>query len=249
VSDEEPTGSCILCHRLEPKSPPACDPCRNRLAARLWELRDLHALLPAALAPGRGEVVRISGSREAPLPLRVAAVDYAAPARSDSVRDQLVARVRTWFDPDTVDRDGFWFHGWHRELLRDEDGVPLTAAAHDQDGALSVASILDSWVRDWAETLDVQRPVAGVPALVSWLSRHLHWALNNHPAVDEFNQEVTVTLYAVRTLLNVSRKPVYLPDACPQCDVTALRRDPGGGDVVCGNCREHWPYVPSEHAA
>lgn len=250
TDDEEAEESeCVLCGKRPPRWAPACDLCRNRLARALWEIRDLHALLPAALAPGQGETQRISGSREAPLPLRVAALDLAAEARNGNVKDHLVPKVRAWFNPGELDKDGFFFGGWHRELVTGEDGKPLLTGAHDQDGALPVAAVLDQWVRDWRDRLGVPLPPAEVPALVSWLSVNLPWAIDNHGAIVDFNEEVTLLLYALRSLLNVSRKPIYLNEACPTCNTTSLRRDPGGGDVECGNCHREWSHEQFERLA
>jgi hypothetical protein len=165
------------------------------------------------------------------------------------VNDTLVPKVRAWFDPSEPDKDGFWFGGWHRELVRGEDGKPELAGAHDQDGALPVAAVLDAWARDWADHLEVSLPKAEVPALVSWLSVNLAWALDNHPAVDEFHAEITVMLYSMRTLLNVSRKPIHLSEGCPSCGYVALKRDPGGGDVICGQCRRSWEHHEFERLA
>jgi hypothetical protein len=234
---------CVVCGLRPPRNPPACELCRHRLAARLWEIRDLHALLPAALEPGQGETQRVSGSREAPLPLRLAALDLAGEARAGVVKDVLLPKVRTWFDPEvSTDRDGFWFGGWHRQRVLDEEGKPVLVGAHDQDGMLPVATVLDSWAREWAEFLGQPLPAAEVPALVSWLSIHLRPAIDGHPAIADFAAEITVLLYAMRALLNVSQKPIYLSEACPTCGHTALKRDPGGGDVVCGECRRTWEH-------
>jgi hypothetical protein len=211
MADEERTGSCPLCYRRDPREGAACDPCRNRLAAALWEIRDLHTLLGAALSPGQSGGQRVSGSREAPLPLSVRALDLAGPAR------------------------------------REVEGV--SDAGRDQAGGWSVAAILDSWARDWAPMLDEPLPRPDVPALVSWLSRHLKWALDEHPAVDDFNHEVIALLYGLRSLLNVSRQPIYLTDPCPSCAHTALKRDPGGGDVECGHCHRTWPHTQFERLA
>jgi hypothetical protein len=222
---EEPSGSCICCYRRDPlpELAPVCGPCRNRLAAALWEIRDLHALLPAALNPGQGEKQRVSGSREAPLPLRVGPLDLA--------------------------------------------GAPTAAAVHDafgdQEGSLPVAAILDTWARDWqtyleAGSAEVPLPAAEVPALTSWLSRHLQWAFREHPAIDEFNREVIVLLYTLRSLLNVSRAPVYLHEACPTCGLAALRREAmyqttsggsAGGNVVCGECHRVWTFEDFDRLA
>jgi hypothetical protein len=211
MADDERTGSCPLCRHRDPRQGLVCDLCSQRLAARLWELRDLHALLPAALGPGQAQSQRVSGSREASLPLRVSPLDLAGSAR------------------------------------REIEGVHDTW--RDQVGSWSVAATLDSWVRGWAKILDLPLPAAQVPALVSWLSRHLRWALDNHPAIDEFADEVTVTLYRVRALLAVSRAMIHLTEACPSCGWTALRRDPGGGDVECGNCRRSWQHEQFERLA
>src|SRR3954467_15670732 len=144
--DDEPTGPpCVCCGVRVPPGPPVCDLCRHRIPARLLELRDLASLLPAALSPGRNEPQRVSGRREAALPLVVAALDRAAPARVDSVKDQQLPVARTWFDPIEVDADGFWFGGWRREPECDPTGNPRLIGAGDQDGAVSVAAMLDSW--------------------------------------------------------------------------------------------------------
>lgn len=195
----DPTGSCPLCHRRDPNTPPVCDLCRSRVAAALWEVRDLTVLLGAATVPGQSAGgVRVAGSRERALPLRIAPVDYAAPAR-----------------PDT-------------------EGV--TDYHHDQVGAPSVAAVLDSWVRDWSSITGEPLPSTHVDDLVSWLSRHLQWALNEHPAVADFAGELMTILYAIRALLNVSRAPIYLVDACGSCGVAALKRMPGETATVCASC-------------
>jgi hypothetical protein len=110
-----------------------------------------------------------------------------------------------------------------------------------QVGTLSVATVLQTRVLEWAGMLDLRPPAGEVPEMVSWLSRHLAWACNDYPEVADFAAEITTTLYACRAVLNVSRKPIYLDDPCPSCSHRALRRDPGGGEVECGHCRRTWP--------
>src|SRR5438105_4446242 len=163
---------CVVCHQVEPREGVVCDRDRQRLAQALWELRDLHQLLPYALPPGRGELVRVGGTRERQLPLRTEALDLAGRAATAAVLDD----------------------------------------DHDQVGAVAVASILDSWAQDWASYLGEELPAPSVDALVSWLSRRLPWALDHHPAIDEYAKEITLTLYVCRNVLAVSRRPIYSPD-------------------------------------
>jgi hypothetical protein len=188
---------CIVCSQVEPREGVVCDRDRQRLAQALWELRDLHALLPHALPPGRGELVRVGGTRERQLPLRTDVHDLAGRATTTTVLD----------------------------------------GDHDQLGAIAVASILDSWAQDWASYLDEQLPDPSVDALVSWLSRRLRWALDNHQAIDEFAREVMVTLYVCRSVLAVSRRPIYSDLACPSCKTAALRRQAGDKAWRCAECK------------
>lgn len=244
---DEPTIeiACICCGNRPPHTPPACDLCRQRLAARLWELRDLHALLGAALAPGQNGSSRISGSKEAPLPLRADALDLAARAQHGTVTDTMVPAVTVSvdFEPAAAFFDSHAIVQMvkERQLLFDEHGNVVMRRAGDQTGHQSVATLLWSWTRDWADAREMSYPTPTVDSLVSWLSRQLPWAFANHPAIDEFDDEIRTTLYAVRALLNVSRAPLYLSDACSSCGVAALRREPGVDQWECANC---WATVP-----
>jgi ribosomal protein L37AE/L43A len=203
VADDRPRGSCVICYQVDPREGVVCDRDRQRLAQALWELRDLHALLPFALVPGQGarqpgRVVQV----EAPLSFRDTALD-------------LTGRTATY---------GF------RDSVQDYRG--------DQHGAQPVAAILDSWARDWSAIReDEELPDPTVDALVSWLSRRLPWALDVHPAIDEFAHELTVTLYVVRSTLSVSMKPLYSDLACPRCGTAALRRQAGDKVWRCAECR------------
>lgn len=132
-----------------------------------------------------------------------------------------------------------------------------------QTGSLSVATILQTRTEEWATLLDVPRPLAEVPTMVSWLARHLSWALDNLDEPEGFTGELMALLYSLRALLNVSRAPTYLHDeACPSCGMKALRREAvyqisdepgreksGGGDVVCGNCHRTWPHEDFQRLA
>lgn len=200
---EERPGSCVVCHQVDPREGMVCDRDRLRLAQALWELRDLHQLLPAALEAGCGAqgLVRVR-QVEAGMPLRADPLDLAGRAPASPAQD----------------------------AVQDYRG--------DQQGAIPVAAILDSWAQDWAILRDGEElPAPNVAELVSWLSVRLPWALDYHPAVDEFARELTVTLYVVRSVLAVSRRPIYSPLACPSCGVAALRRQSGDKVWRCAACK------------
>lgn len=241
---------CPCCQRREPRVPQVCDACRARIAARLWELSDLYAVAEAALMPGSRAGQRVSGSREPALPLAAGVADLLAPVVRlggvpvDSTRDTMVPKVRVWTSSEEVDTDKgrLVVTLWHRELVTVE-GRPLLVPAGDQTGQRPVAVVLDSWVRDWVETRAMResRPRSLVPDLRKWLADRLPWACDHHPAIDEFATEVTHELYALRAVLAVSRQKLRLAEVCPACEVAALVRDPGGGDVVeCEHCGEAW---------
>jgi len=205
---------CVVCAQVEPNSPPVCDRDRQRLARALWELRDLHALLPHALEPGRGtrQMVRVQHI-EASMPLAVDPLD-------------LAARTATY---------GF------RDSVQDYVG--------DQVGAVGVAAILDGWARDWSAIRDDEElPDPTVDALVAWLSRRLPWALDVHPAIEEFAAELTVTLYVCRSTLSVSRRPLYSDEACPRCGTAALRRQSGDASWRCAECHDETPVEREDNA-
>lgn len=212
MADDEASGSCVVCQQVDPREGQVCDRDGQRLAQALWELRDLHMLLPHALAPGRGP--RLPGRvhhAEAPLPLRDTALDLAGRPPASAARD----------------------------AVQDYRG--------DQDGAQPVAAILDSWARDWSAIRDDEElPDPTVDALVAWLSRRLPWALDVHPAIDEFAKELTVTLYACRSVLAVSRRPEYSPIGCPSCGVAALRRNSGDPSWRCAACHAETPWEAPE---
>lgn len=189
---------CVVCAQVEPDNPPVCTRDRNRLAQALWELRDLHQLLPYALTPGQGAREQIRGTGEASLPLRATALDLAG-------------------RPSTVE-------------VQDYRG--------DQEGPIAVAAILDSWAQDWSILRDGEElPDPTVAALTSWLSIRLPWALDYHPAIDEYAKEITLTLYVCRSVLAVSRRPIYSPLACPSCGTAALRRQAGDKVWRCAECK------------
>lgn len=73
--------ACVVCQKRQPYRPMVCDGDRLRLARDLRELPDLYALLPSVLAPQDSAGEKVSGSREAPIPVDVDVVDLLGDAR------------------------------------------------------------------------------------------------------------------------------------------------------------------------
>lgn len=68
----------------------------------------------------------------------------------------------------------------------------------DQAGMVSVASVLDSWCADWAGMRGESRPLPTVPRLAEWLQARLDWAAAQHPALEDFSQDLHRTAWALR---------------------------------------------------
>jgi hypothetical protein len=73
---------CVICDRRPYERRQVCDPCRTRLGHLIATVADLWARLPQAMQPGRNDAQRVTGSREAPIPLNVDAADLSAHARN-----------------------------------------------------------------------------------------------------------------------------------------------------------------------
>jgi len=195
---------CVICSCRQPRTGMVCDPDRGRLDRVLDEIPDLHRDVRGWLAPGQASGQRVSGSREASLPLRVDPLDLTMPAPTGR---------QVW----TVVHDTFG----------------------DQVGESPAAAVLDSWVRDWTDTL-AAAPFRGLPIvyqLTRWLGTWLDTACDHHPAVDEFADEVfTLRATLRRTLGRVDPRPERLDAPCARCDARALHRLPGEDRVECGAC-------------
>lgn len=195
---------CVIDGETDIETGQVCRRCERIEAQRLDDIVAMHARLGDHLEPGSSTGQRVSGSREAPLPLRVDVLDLTLPAR--------VTHIRGYFD--------------------------------DQMGVISVASVLDFWVRDWISYPQCpgdHLPVPVVATLADWLRKRLAvWAAEHHPAMDEYSGEIEALWYALRNAVGDAPQPrqmcVGVP--CKRCDQMALyREDDGSGDVRCGGCR------------
>jgi hypothetical protein len=181
------------------------------MARDLRELPDLYALLPSVLAANGSGGEKVSGSREAPVPVSLTVVDLLATAR------------------------------------RPEPTEAARAHPEDVEGALSVASTLDEWVRDWRTHRGKGEglPPPTVYQLTMWLGNRLDEACDDHPAIDEFAGELHGLMAQLRGALALKRHIERLPAPCPTCDTLALYRevDPhrgASGWVECGGCGRLW---------
>lgn len=132
---DEPFGSCTVCARRDADRGSVCPACRSRLSGWLGELPGLYAdLLERDDVLRRGGAGgRVSGTHEAPVPVRVDALDLTMPARGGSVVD-------VWHDqighlPAAAVLDA-WVQEWRTHRGRGE-GRPVPAVA-----------VLCRWLRD-----------------------------------------------------------------------------------------------------
>lgn len=243
--------TCVICAKAMESEAMACRPCGNKLDSTLVDIQTLHAELPAQMERGQSNGQRVSGSREAPLPLRVDPLDLSMPARGGSVVDDVVqqydvvqsvvkhtyllAEAQPMYVTDEV-------HVWQKRPKTEEvDGKikPVLGPAGDQIGYQSVLTLLDSWVRDWRETRAKSEhlPLPAGPSMITWLRNRLAWACQEHPAVDAFDQEMRELRSALRKVCGASEvKPELLDVPCRRCDGLDLHRLPGEDRVECGSC-------------
>lgn len=133
MSDEPAIGPCVVCRhpRRIPNQPPVCDNCRTALISMLGEIPDLFARLDPS--PQTSGAEKVSGSREAPIPVAVDVVDLTSPARTAALTitgpDQLgYLSVATELD--------FWVLDW-RLALWPNHSIPLPTV-----------TVLSGWLRN-----------------------------------------------------------------------------------------------------
>lgn len=137
-------AACVVCGnpRRIPNRPPVCDGCRARLVSQLRELPELYALLPAVLARPGGSAEKVSGTREAPVPLSLDVVDLLAESR----RPNPTAEARSHPDDavgglSVASALDEWVRDWRAARSKGE-GLPVPTVA-----------ALSGWLRvrlDWA---------------------------------------------------------------------------------------------------
>jgi hypothetical protein len=241
------------------------DDALTRIAAAV-RTRPAHEVTMAA-GPVRGlsNAPRVAGSRGRPMPISADAADLLDLADERMVSDyHQVPMVRSTGE---TSWQIAWFGGKSfRQEVRVREVVstarmsrcrcgrpelherhrPVMVPAADQVGQVSVASVLNAWVRDFAETRREVGPEPMVPLLCKWLADRLDWAFEHHGAVDEFAGEVGDVWHALRSAAGLPHPQpelcVGIP--CRHCDLRLLYRVPGSEYVECdpegkyGGCQD-----------
>lgn len=243
-------SACITCTVYRPDAdprlpirPPVCDGDRKLLDSHLWDIPDLYGRLPEEpTAFGNAPyMVELPGGRleqRGVDPLAAAFPAGPVPGRS---RQPRVSGSKERPAPTSLDRIDL-------TLPARAASVDLWARTEmgqdpDQVGSLSVATILDCWVRDWREALwpTHSLPVPTVPELARWLRNRVGDACDQHPAIDEFAAELKSLRYALRRQLGETEAQPetepYKGVACQKCDLRGvLWRKPGSGWIECRSC-------------
>jgi len=186
---------CVIDQKRETDRLQVCPPCRQGLADDLRALVDAYAMLVVgeALEPADIRVVvEDDGTFDSPT-IRDALGLHAGPVRQQAggapVSGSREAPIPINLDPvDLTLRAG-------PSSIYD----PTGQGWRDQIGQVPVATMLDSWVRDWisyAWCPADHLPVPTVVTLVGWLDKRLEAACDQHPAIDDFAREIRATLHA-----------------------------------------------------
>lgn len=239
--------ACVLCMVYRPdkqprstERPPVCEHDRSRLVRELAAVGAMHDRLvnppPIDADRRRANVLDKQGRPTGELRWRdpVAAVlpvdsirnGVGAPPVSGS-REALVPVNLTALDLTGAAR-------------RPNPTADARAHPEDQIGRLSVATALDSWVRDWRDLLyrDHRLPVPVVPTLSAWLSNRIDDACDRHPIIADFAAELRDLASALRGALGETEpRPVLLDGIpCRKCDLVSLLRRPGDEYIDCDGC-------------
>jgi hypothetical protein len=164
--DWSPPMICVCCQNpdREVQTGQVCPRCAHRIACDLRDIADLYVRI--SLWPDTGATgPRVSGSREAPLPLRVDALDLTMPARGGTVHDPHGDQAGHVAVASVLDQ---WVEDWrqHRAagerrpgpptvvVLVDWLGIRLTDACHDHPA-------VDEFAADMRRLRRVLRVVVG----------------------------------------------------------------------------------------
>ncbi|MFI9204020.1 hypothetical protein [Streptomyces sp. NPDC053048] len=127
-----------------------------------------------------------------------------------------------------------------------EPQAPLNLGILDRITATTAT--LDSWLTDWHDHLGWQAPTYRTDPLTeaaAALRNNLPWAVEHHPAIDDFAFEIRDLHRDTTGLINPTKRPRRVgqcpapsPDS-PSCGAV-LRYVPGATNVTCRWCRTSW---------
>lgn len=163
-----------------------CASCRNRIDTILVEIGQLHAELPDHLERGQGGGPKVSGSREAPLPLQVDPLDFSLEARRFVPTPASKAHPEDWLGHESVLTTlDSWVRDW-RHTRDQHEHLPVPAGAsliswlrNRLDWAYGHHTAIDEFDREIRELRSALRKVAGVsdikPELLDVPCRKCEW--------------------------------------------------------------------------
>ena len=128
----------------------------------------------------------------------------------------------------------------HGSVIPSKEG---TRYPQDQLGSIQPRELLWWWVQDWAGIRRESTPSEWTEALAEWLVERVEWACDNHPAVDEFAQDIRDLTRALRAF--APKEQGESAGRCPQkrgdvrCD-TPLYVDPYVDTIRCTRCGTEW---------
>ncbi len=215
---DNPAQVCVLCPAFTTRrprhveTPQGCPDCRVKLAALPADIADAYSYLGEILEPRRGGNA-IGATKAAEAPMPLAVDPY-----------DLTAGHTVPQGPVRLGR--------------------LRENLVDQIGHLPVAAVLGTWVRDWAVLRDQgeRGPKANVGTLADWLTVRTEWAVDHHPAVDEYTAELHTLRGVLQSLVGRAEpdeRPKLIPGVpCVRCRyATLVRRHDGSVECQWPDCR------------
>ncbi|MFQ6194859.1 hypothetical protein [Streptomyces sp. NPDC000405] len=121
------------------------------------------------------------------------------------------------------------------------------------DVITAVTATLDSWLRDWHETLSWDAPTYGKDPLAeaaAALRANILWAVEQHPAVADFATEVAELYRTVTSLIDPAKRarrigncPTPIEEEERRTCGAVLRYTPGATTITCPWCRGAWDAI------
>lgn len=126
----------------------------------------------------------------------------------------------------------------------------------DQVGYLSAATVLDFWVRDWADLRGESLPVIGAAnssvtsrGLADWLLDRLDWACQHFMALDEFAGDIQTLSSRLYGLAGYgASRPKLMEAPCPSCHLLTLTQCYEESNIDCENVDCRRSLTPDEYA-